>query len=70
MEYKGIVKWFDAKKGFGFIVSERFETDIMLHYSQLIMEGFKTTKTGDRVTFSLDDDRKAGLAATEIKVIG
>jgi len=69
MEYKGIVKWFDAKKGFGFIVSERFDEDIMLHYSELKMDGFRTAKTGDRVTFSLDEDRKEGLAATEVNVV-
>lgn len=69
MKYKGIVKWFDAKKGFGFIVSERFEEDIMLHFSELQMNGFKTAKTGDRVGFDLDENREEGLAAVNIHVL-
>lgn len=68
MQYKGIVKWFDAKKGFGFIVSERFEEDIMLHFSELNMDGFKTAKTGDRVTFDIDENREEGLAAIDVQV--
>lgn len=69
MTHKGIVKWFDPKKGFGFIVSESLDEDVMAHYSELKMEGFKTAHTGDKVTFELDDSRDQGISAKNIQFI-
>lgn len=50
---KGKCKWFNATKGFGFIVSEGVEQDIFVHFSAIDMEGFKTLKEGDEVEFEL-----------------
>lgn len=49
----GIVKWFDAKKGYGFIVSPDVDGDVFVHYSKIQMEGFRKLETGEAVTFVL-----------------
>ncbi len=49
----GIIKWFDPKKGFGFIVSDEVEGDVFVHYSKIQMEGFKKLETSEEVTFDL-----------------
>ena len=59
---KGRVKWFDEKKGFGFIVTEEIAGDIFVHYSSISTEGFKTLKEGDEVQFDLATDEKGAKA--------
>jgi len=49
----GTVKWFDAKKGFGFIVSPEVEGDVFVHYTKIQMEGFKKLETGEKVAFEV-----------------
>ena len=49
----GVVKWFDAKKGYGFVVSSEVEGDVFVHYTKIQMEGFKKLETGENVTFDL-----------------
>ena len=49
----GVVKWFDAKKGYGFVVSPEAEGDVFVHYTKIQMEGFKKLETGEKVTFDL-----------------
>ena len=49
----GVVKWFDAKKGYGFVVSSEVEGDIFVHYTKIQMEGFKKLETGEKVTFEV-----------------
>ena len=60
----GIVKWFNAKKGFGFIEQDRGE-DVFVHYSDIDMSGFKTLTEGERVEFEVIENDK-GLAAREV----
>jgi len=48
----GTVKWFDAKKGWGFITQENGE-DIFVHYKNIVGEGFRTLNDGDQVTFDV-----------------
>ena len=48
----GTVKWFNAKKGFGFISDEN-GTDVFVHYSALKMDGFKVLDEGDKVEFEV-----------------
>lgn len=56
---QGIVRWFDARIGYGFIVSPELlgedgkERDIFVHYSKIEMEGFKKAETGESVSFEL-----------------
>jgi CspA family cold shock protein len=51
---EGTVKWFDGKKGFGFI-SQDEGGDIFVHHSSIDMPGFKTLAEGDRVSFEVEE---------------
>jgi len=61
----GTVKWFDNKKGYGFI-SRESGGDVFVHYSAIAGDGFRSLKEGDRVEFSIKQDNK-GQAAAEVK---
>jgi len=63
----GTVKWFDTKKGFGFIVNEAGE-DCMVHYRAIQQEGFKNLKEGDAVEFVQVKSEK-GWQAHEVVVL-
>ena len=60
----GVVKWFNDKKGYGFIVRDQ-GGDVFVHYSAIAGEGFRSLKEGDRVEFTVIQDQK-GLAASEV----
>ncbi|MCJ8314673.1 MAG: cold shock domain-containing protein [Saccharospirillaceae bacterium] len=47
----GKVKWFNNAKGYGFIVASETEEDLFAHYSSIEMDGYKTLKAGQPVTF-------------------
>ena len=49
----GHVKWFDNRKGFGFLRTEGCEEDIFIHYSNIVEEGFKCLHDGEPVEFEL-----------------
>jgi len=65
---KGTVKWFNDRKGFGFI---RLETgdDVFVHYSALQGEGFKTLKEGENVEFEVVQGAKGPQASNVLKTI-
>jgi cold shock protein len=66
---RSVVKWFDAKKGYGFIVHPRGGRDIFVHYSQIITEKrFKTLRTGQVVEYQLEDGPK-GPHAIEVELV-
>lgn len=58
----GTVKWFNAKKGFGFISDEE-GNDVFVHFSALQMDGFKVLEEGDKVDFEVVDGDKGPQAA-------
>jgi CspA family cold shock protein len=60
----GIVKWFNEKKGFGFIQQEDGQ-DLFVHYSSINMEGFKTIAEGDEVVFEVEETDR-GLQAKNV----
>ena len=64
---KGTVKWFNNQKGYGFISTEEGK-DVFVHYSGLVMEGFKTLEDGQAVEFDIVDGEK-GPQATNVKKI-
>lgn len=64
---KGIVKWFNNAKGFGFILCDENSEDIFAHYSAIEMDGFRTLKAGQPVEFEIQQGDK-GLHAANIRV--
>jgi CspA family cold shock protein len=64
----GVVKWFNERKGFGFIVRDSGEGDIFVHHSAIEMEGFRTLNEGDRVEYVVTQGQK-GPAAGDVKKI-
>jgi CspA family cold shock protein len=62
----GVVKWFSAKKGYGFIEQDDGSGDLFVHYSALNMSGFKTLEGGDRVTFEIEEGER-GPAAKNVE---
>jgi CspA family cold shock protein len=63
----GIVKWFNDKKGFGFIEKEE-GGDIFVHHSAISMPGFRTLSEGDRVTFEVEETDRGPAAKNVEKV--
>ena len=63
----GTVKWFNEKKGYGFIETED-GTDVFVHYSGINSNGFKTLNDGDKVTFTVEEGQK-GPAAVDVTVV-
>lgn len=61
----GTVKWFNESKGFGFIASEDHGSDVFVHYSAIVGDGFKTLMEGQRVQFEVETGPK-GLQATRV----
>ena len=62
--FVGVVKWFNASKGYGFIGREDGE-DVFVHFSAIQMEGYKRLKEGQKVEFSIEDGPK-GLQAANV----
>lgn len=65
---QGTVKWFNNKKGYGFITGED-DNDIFAHYSGITGDGFKKLKSGDSVQFDIEEykDGKKAINVTVLK---
>ena len=63
----GTVKWFDSKKGYGFIELEGND-DIFVHFSDIEEEGYKSLKDGEKVEFEINKDDQ-GEKAKNVKKI-
>ena len=64
---RGTVKWFDNKKGYGFVVPENGK-DIFVHYSVIQGDGFKTLNEGQEVEFEIIPTDKGEQARNVIKI--
>ncbi len=62
----GTVKWFNEKKGFGFITPDDGGEDLFVHYSNLATEGFRTLTDGQKVEYEAAKGRK-GMEAIKVK---
>lgn len=62
----GVVKWFNDKKGYGFIENAE-GGDVFVHYSAISMSGFKTLAEGDQVSFEVEKGDKGPAAANVMK---
>ena len=61
----GSVKWFDTKKGFGFIAPDDGTDELFVHYSEIKAEGFATLEEGQKVEFEVGQGKK-GPCATNV----
>ena len=64
---QGTVKWFNAKKGYGFISDEEGK-DVFVHFSAFNMDGFKELKDGERVEFEVVEGEKGPQAANVVRL--
>ena len=61
MSQQGTVKWFNNRKGFGFILREG-DSDLFVHFSAIQAEGFKTLDPGDLVSYEVGQSEKGPVA--------
>ncbi len=64
----GKVKWFDSKKGYGFILTDD-GGEIFVHYTGIVAEGFKALTEGQNVEFEISENERGGRQAVEVKVV-
>ena len=65
--YTGKVKWFNAEKGFGFIIGTDGE-DVFVHYSSINAKGYRTLEEGQTVTYDLIESER-GKQAANVSVV-
>ena len=66
--HKGTVKWFDSAKGFGRIIREDDGTEVFVHYTGIIAEGYKSLKENDVVEFEIESGDK-GPKAIKVQIV-
>ncbi len=64
----GICKWFNSRKGYGFITPDGEETDVFVHHTNLKMEGFRSLWMGDKVEFEIGEGDK-GKEAKNVVIL-
>ncbi len=67
MSVEGTIKWFNEKKGYGFIQQDN-GPDIFVHYTSISAEGFKTLAEGQRVKFDIEEGSKGPKAVNVTKI--
>jgi len=63
----GKVKWFNQKKGYGFIVNDE-GGDVFVHHTAISGEGFRTLNEGDSVSFDIEEEEKGPKAANVVRL--
>lgn len=67
--YYGVVIFFNVKKGFGFIKPEDDTADMFVHFSDIGVEGFKSLNKGQRVSYSIGENKRGQPKAVSVVVI-
>lgn len=66
--FSGEVKWFNNERGYGFVLDNSDpETEFFVHFSSIKMDGYKTLRAGQKVTFELRETEK-GTQAVEVEL--
>lgn len=66
--HTGVVKWFNNERGYGFILNGNDDSvEYFVHFSSISMDGYKTLKTGQPVTFELKETEK-GIQAVSVEL--
>jgi len=65
---EGQVKWFNEKRGYGFIQRDDGEKDLFVHFSAIKGDGFKTLKEGEKVRFEIENTPK-GPKAKNVQIL-
>jgi len=66
--FQGVVKWFNATKGYGFIGREDGGEDIFVHFSAIQMDGYRRLEEGQKVEFEVEQGPK-GLQAASVTLV-
>jgi len=65
---EGKVKWFDSKKGYGFVSNISDDKDYFVHFSEIQSDSFKTLEEGQKITFEIGESTK-GAVAKNVKTL-
>lgn len=68
MQQLGTVKFFSNQKGYGFIAPDDGGKDLFVHHSEIVMEGYKTLREGQKVKYQPAEGPK-GMQATKVEVV-
>ena len=66
----GIVKWFNAEKGYGFITPDDGSADVFVHFSAIVADGYKKLVDGQKVSFETGADRRGAKGVRDTNVGG
>ena len=65
----GTVKWFNDEKGYGFLSCDEGGEDVFVHFSAIQVEGFRTLKEGQKVSFDVEPDPKNADKLRAVNVV-
>lgn len=68
MVEKGVVKWFNASKGYGFVTRENGQKDVFVHHTAIDSDGYRKLDEGDKVEFEVEQGEKGPQAVKVRKV--
>ena len=64
---RGTVKWFNGTKGFGFITNDADNSELFVHFSGIVSDGFKSLEEGEAVTFDIQEGQRGPQAVNVCK---